>query len=79
MTRDDVVRVLMLSTKNALHYLLVVCSSARREFIYSKYWEKKYSKYHKAFGDADVLGKVNFVVLKFVRRNGQVYYHCNNL
>lgn len=43
----------------------MICSSARREFIYSKYWEKKYCKYHQAFGDADVLGKVNFV-RKFV-------------
>lgn len=34
-----------------------VDSAARREFIYSKYYEKKYCKYHQAFGNADVLGK----------------------
>ncbi|XP_015763548.1 PREDICTED: arf-GAP with Rho-GAP domain, ANK repeat and PH domain-containing protein 1-like [Acropora digitifera] len=37
-----------------------VDSAARREFIFSKYYEKKYCKYHEAFGNADVLGKVMF-------------------
>ncbi|XP_068702359.1 arf-GAP with Rho-GAP domain, ANK repeat and PH domain-containing protein 1-like isoform X3 [Montipora foliosa] len=32
-------------------------SSTRREFIYCKYWEKKYCKYHQSFGNAAVLGK----------------------
>ncbi|XP_022800725.1 arf-GAP with Rho-GAP domain, ANK repeat and PH domain-containing protein 1-like [Stylophora pistillata] len=31
--------------------------ASRREFIYSKYWEKKYAKYHEAFGDPEALGK----------------------
>lgn len=39
-------------------------SAARREFIYSKYWEKKYAKYHQAFGDPEALGKVHFVIFQ---------------